>query len=239
MKNLILLFLLFFPVSLLATDVTDISGNANNGTYTTGVTQDLTGKFSKALSFDGTGSGVTIPNNASLDLNSNGMTLEAWIYPAQSQTDFVALIVRNTNVYWLYASDSQCGDMIPMGGFDNGTNLYVCDTSSLLLNQWTHLAVTYDGTTLRFYRNGNLTNSNNTSAGLLSGTGTLQIGASMYGENFIGKIDEVRIYNYARSQSEIQSDMNTPLQPLANYVYKYGAATAIKVGAATVIRKGK
>jgi concanavalin A-like lectin/glucanase superfamily protein len=222
---------------VLAADVTDISGNANNGTYSTGVAPDPSGCFSKALSFDGTGS-VVILNSASLDLNSNGMTLEACVNPAQIQTGFIALIVRNTT-YYLYTSSEWCGDMIPLGGFNNAGANYVCDTSALQPGQWTHLAVTYDGTTLRFYRNGNLTNSNNTSAGILSGTGTLQIGASQYGENFIGKIDEVRIYNYARSQSEIQSDMNTPLQPLANYVYKYGAATAIKVGAATVIRKGK
>jgi hypothetical protein len=43
-------------------------------------------------------------------------------------------------------------------------------------------------------------------------TGTLQIGADSYaGENFVGQIDEIRIYNRALSPAEIQSDMNTPI----------------------------
>jgi len=38
-------------------------------------------------------------------------------------------------------------------------------------------------------------------------------GNSIWGEYFQGLIDEVRIYNRALSQSEIQSDMNTPVTP--------------------------
>ena len=37
------------------------------------------------------------------------------------------------------------------------------------------------------------------------GTGTLQIGASYFGENFQGLIDEVRIYNRALTATEIQT----------------------------------
>jgi hypothetical protein len=37
------------------------------------------------------------------------------------------------------------------------------------------------------------------------------IAASDFGENFVGKIDEPRIYNYARTPAQIVSDMNTPL----------------------------
>src|SRR5213079_1596625 len=41
-------------------------------------------------------------------------------------------------------------------------------------------------------------------------TGTLEIGADSYtGENFAGRIDEVRIYNRALTAAEIQADMNT------------------------------
>jgi hypothetical protein len=35
----------------------------------------------------------------------------------------------------------------------------------------------------------------------------------MWGEFFQGRIDEVRIYNRALSQTEIQTDMNTPVGP--------------------------
>lgn len=38
-------------------------------------------------------------------------------------------------------------------------------------------------------------------------------GNTAYGEYFQGLIDEVRVYNRALSQTEIQTDMNTPLVP--------------------------
>ena len=43
-------------------------------------------------------------------------------------------------------------------------------------------------------------------------TNPVRIGGNVpYGEYFNGRIDEVRIYNRALSQAEIQTDMNTPL----------------------------
>jgi hypothetical protein len=38
-------------------------------------------------------------------------------------------------------------------------------------------------------------------------------GNSIWGDVFAGRIDEVRVYNRALSQSEIQSDMNRPITP--------------------------
>jgi len=51
------------------------------------------------------------------------------------------------------------------------------------------------------------------SGALLTSTGALRIGGnSVWGEFFQGSIDEVRIYNWALTQTEIQADMNTPIQ---------------------------
>jgi hypothetical protein len=38
-------------------------------------------------------------------------------------------------------------------------------------------------------------------------------GNAIWGEYFAGQIDEVRIYNRALNQTEIQGDMNSPLTP--------------------------
>ena len=49
-------------------------------------------------------------------------------------------------------------------------------------------------------------------AQIATSTGALTIGGdAFYGQHFAGRIDEVRIYNTARSPSEIQADMNTPV----------------------------
>ena len=64
------------------TTVTDASGNGNTGT-TSNATWAATGKFGKALQFNGTSARVNVPNAASLQL-STGMTLEAWSTPPPS-----------------------------------------------------------------------------------------------------------------------------------------------------------
>src|SRR2546430_13959271 len=82
--------------------------------------------------------------------------------------------------------------------------------TGLGLNTWTHLAGTFDGAMVRLYVNGELVASQAQTAALTATAGTLQIGADSYtGENFAGRIDEVRIYNRALSAAEIQTDMNT------------------------------
>ena len=62
------------------TTVADASGNGHNGT-TSNATWAATGKFGKALQFNGTNALVTVPNAAALQL-STGMTLEAWVNPS-------------------------------------------------------------------------------------------------------------------------------------------------------------
>jgi hypothetical protein len=83
------------------------------------------------------------------------------------------------------------------------------------LGSWTHLAATYDGTTLLFYVNGTQVGITIVSGNISAASGGLSIGG-IGEEYFQGLIDEVRIYNRALSASEIQSDMNTPVTPVAN-----------------------
>ena len=103
-----------------------------------------------------------------------------------------------------------------------GTHKAVCQPSPLPINTWTHLAVTYNGSTLTLYRNGVAVATSNVSGTLSPTTGTLQIGASQFGEYFKGLIDEVRIYNRALSATEIQTiyqqDSATPVQTVATPV---------------------
>jgi hypothetical protein len=85
-------------------------------------------------------------------------------------------------------------------------------SANLALNTWTHLALTYDGATMRIYVNGLLVNSRSASGAVLTSSGALRIGGNgVWGEYFAGTIDEVRVYNRALTQAEIQSDQATPV----------------------------
>src|SRR5262249_25047021 len=94
------------------------------------------------------------------------------------------------------------------------TNSYgqrnVTGPSALPVNTWTHLAGTYDGTTLRLYVNGTLVASQAASGTITTSTGAVRLGGNaVWGEYFRGRIDDVRIFNRALSQAEVQTDMNT------------------------------
>ncbi|MEQ9553056.1 MAG: LamG domain-containing protein [Coleofasciculus sp. G3-WIS-01] len=87
--------------------------------------------------------------------------------------------------------------------------------SDVQINTWTHLAGTYDGQTMRFYVNGQLSDSKtttfspNTNYPLRIGAGATEKAPELY---FPGQIDAVAIWQRDRSQTEIQADMNRRLQ---------------------------
>jgi hypothetical protein len=72
--------------------------------------------------------------------------------------------------------------------------------------------MTYDGAALRLYLNGVQISSLARTGNIVTSTNPLQIGGdSIYGQYFAGMIDEVRIYNVALTQAQIQADMDTPI----------------------------
>ena len=82
----------------------------------------------------------------------------------------------------------------------------------LPLNAWSHLAATFDGSTVRLFVNGVQAGSLPFSGSMAASTGPLRLGGNgVWGEWFAGLIDEVRVYNRALSASEIQQDMQTPV----------------------------
>jgi hypothetical protein len=85
-------------------------------------------------------------------------------------------------------------------------------TAAVPLNTWTHLALTYDGATMRMFVNGVEVSSATASSTMAVTSGTLRIGGnSVWGEYYRGLIDEVRVYNRPLSAGEIQIDMATPI----------------------------
>jgi Concanavalin A-like lectin/glucanases superfamily/Domain of unknown function (DUF1929)/Bacterial Ig domain/IPT/TIG domain/Kelch motif len=190
--------------------VADSSGNGNNGTVSN-TTWSTAGKFGSALSFNGSSSWVTVNDANNLDLTT-GMTLEAWVNPAALGTIWRTTIMKEQSgglVYSLYANTDTSR---PSGHVFVGSEQDTRGTTALALNSWTHLAVTYDGATLRLYINGTEVSSKPLSGSIHTSTGVLRIGGnSIWGEYFSGLIDEIRIYNRALTTAEIQNDMNAPI----------------------------
>jgi len=186
---------------------TDSSGNGNIGTIVSG--SWTTGKYLNALSFDGTTSWVDAGSHTTID-DVSPQTITMWVNP-------------NTLTGYLISKRDVCTGAWRLGSRPGwfkvftGTDPHTQTSNTLPTNTWTHLALTWDGTTspARIYLNG-IESGYST---FTTGSGTLQSDASCtlrIGSRegtsafFNGLIDEVRMYNRVLSLSEITTDMNTP-----------------------------
>jgi hypothetical protein len=113
-------------------------------------------------------------------------------------------------VYGLYAttdSGQPSGHVLPAG---QTTDQLVRGSPVTPVGTWTHVAATYDGSTLRVYVNGGLQGSKAVSGPIQTSGGPLRLGGnSVWGEWFAGLIDDVRVYNRALGAAEILADMGT------------------------------
>ncbi|WP_013334658.1 LamG domain-containing protein [Gloeothece verrucosa] len=116
-----------------------------------------------ALAFDGVDDYVSIPHSSNLSLNN--FTVEAWINPNQIKGDWQPLITKEASNgtarnYGLFIVPNEM--RIHFVFLDiYGVWRYDYSVKSLQLNQWNHIAMTYDGNKFNFYLNGVLDKSLN------------------------------------------------------------------------------
>jgi hypothetical protein len=181
-----------------------------------------------ALNFTGTNDYVDLGSTIDLSVS---YTKEAWVYTTDaSQANNV--VSSRQAPFWLNG-----GSLSATNSF--GVGATVSDLSSFPNNVWTHVAVTYDNasSTMTLYKNG-IQVAQNTSIGAIGTTEDLQIGAYVGGSNMTGAIDEVLIWNTARTASQIQADMacHTSSDPnlIAYYNFDQGVPNQNNTSVTTV-----
>ena len=185
------------------------AGSGLDGTLS-GATWDPAGHSGGALFFDGTNDSVAVPDGDALDLTA-GMTLEAWVYPSTT-SGWRTVVMKEQPGDLVYALYANTNTNQPSVHVHTTADINVRGTSQLQRGAWSHLAGTYDGTTLRLFVNGIAVASRTVSGPMQASGGTVKIGGNaIWGEWFKGLIDDVRIYNRALSATEIASDMATPV----------------------------
>lgn len=170
-----------------------------------------------SLQFDGLDDLIDVPAAASLSTLS-AVTLEAWVKPAASTTERAILGKNLTGPSAQYALVRQSDGQARVAVSNTNSGCIASAGSAVFTaNKWTHVAGTWAGPggSPRLYLDGVLVSTSGCSGAMGSVLGDLLIGAIIENGNvtkqFAGTIDEVRIWNKARSQPEIQAAMNHTL----------------------------
>jgi len=211
------------------TTLTDVTGNGFNATLSnfalTGSTSNwINSTWMQApgngLYFNGTTNFVNVPSRTSPFTGNADHTIEFNVLYKGGQT----------GDRWLLWYGAIAGDQIEVIGYNGETgkikdhhvstgNDITATTAALVPNRWTHVALVYTGSsrTMAVYINGAFVETFNYVTNLaIPANSQLQLGtyASVAdGVNFTCHmaLDEVRIWNVARTQSQIQASMNTEL----------------------------
>ncbi|MCB0821708.1 MAG: T9SS type A sorting domain-containing protein [Bacteroidales bacterium] len=195
----------------------DATSNSYNGVLTD--MQSNQWKISNAvfgpkncLEFDGSDDYVDC--GIGLDIPGTSITIEAWIYP----TDFKSYSFLNTiigNDYWggvasegyVFRFGGASGDLDFTMSFAGG--YYWASTTAvgvLNLNEWQHVAVTYNGVAVKLFVNGKNVHTANISSSIVSSGQNARIGDSpgdQGGRMLNGKVDELRVWNITRTDLQI------------------------------------
>ena len=170
-----------------------------------------------SLNFDGEDDYVII--NSSPELSGlSQFTLNLWLLkPSNSNVSNVESIVNK------FGSGGQNGSNYEFdfyGEWQNSIGMGIKTTenntfgvgipgSSLQLDQWQNVAITYDGEYMKSYLDGQLMNTTSAYGTLLTTSEPINIGRYFGGYYFEGNIDEISFWNVALAESQIQSYMTT------------------------------
>jgi hypothetical protein len=181
----------------------DSSGYGNNGTLN-GDPQWVAGQLGGALDFDGGTDYVEIPHDDSLSITDE-ITISAWTNMRSNASGEMAIVSKGG---WAandlpYELTETPGNVI-FWQFYNDAGRDTCSPDSPPVNEWHHIAATYDGTIFKCYIDGELAEEWEYAGKMPENTASVTIGMrSRGGTYFNGMIDEVAIFNQALTEEEI------------------------------------
>lgn len=217
----------------------------NSCTNTSGIDASLVSSFiwsaspiqfdQNCLILDGTNDHITIVDQAALDITAD-FTYEAWIKPAGF--NWLGGIISK---YQNAASNGNTFRLSYAGNFRGlCINNYITADNLLTLNTWHHVAATRSGNTYAIYIDGISYPLSGSDMVVTANSDPVRIGVDYLDAGspryFNGSIDEVRIWNIARSQAQIQANMNKELDPstqvglVAYYTFDQGIPDGTNVG---------
>jgi Concanavalin A-like lectin/glucanases superfamily/Ricin-type beta-trefoil lectin domain-like len=190
----------------------DSSGNANHAT-TNGPATFVAGKYGSAMDLSGTNQYAMVP--AGMFASVTNFTIALWVnWDGGAAWQRIFDFGNDTTQYMFLTPGSGSGTLrfaVTTNG--NGAE-QILETSPLPVGQWRHVAITRNGNIAKLYTNGVVAATNIVTIAPASFNPALNyLGRSQFTESsgdplFNGRLDELFIYNYALSDTEITRLMN-------------------------------
>ncbi|MBF0229047.1 MAG: C39 family peptidase [Desulfamplus sp.] len=193
----------------------DESGSGNAGTVIGArLTKDRFDNINSAYYFDGNGDYINVLDSSTL--RTNQVSISVWVNPANA-TKWHQVITKRFDEYdspWnSFIISTTSTDTYKKWIFgvstDGKSEGGIIDPNFLSANQWTHIVGVYDGSNIKMYINNTLVGTKIKTGNILYSSLSMRIGAATAPTHspdiaFKGSIDDVRVYNRALSESEIQ-----------------------------------
>ncbi|MBS3815940.1 MAG: PQQ-binding-like beta-propeller repeat protein [Candidatus Thermoplasmatota archaeon] len=195
------------------TTIKDSRGQNHGRTW--GDPKRVEGKVGNALEFDGDEDFIKIADDPSLDTELNeSFTLEFWLSrEEQIGNDWDGIIEKSNDEdtwsYGVFFNSSGDGIRSAVQHHDDGSGTPAYTPSvSLTYDEWHHVAVSYSGSGITFYMDGENVSYTSYSGGVYDSPDELTIGRASWDgsiEYFKGKIDEIALYNKSLSATSIHN----------------------------------
>lgn len=165
-----------------------------------------------ALSFDGMDDFGSAPNASALISGSSTMSLSMWVYPKTNSSGY-----PDFDGYGGFRNDASADFYLLQLGSNNlearfrnssGTDYTITYNGGLILNDWNHLVLVYNGSTLKLYHNGGLIQSISASGSISSSNEAFNVGYTPFSANNFytyGDLDDVGLWDKALSAAEVSS----------------------------------
>ncbi|NQW01590.1 MAG: tandem-95 repeat protein, partial [Rhodospirillales bacterium] len=203
-----------------AHDATIIDGASAGASWSHANPTQLGSNLARSLDFDGVLDNVNLGSAAVFNVDTS-FSIEAWINP-QSADDWDGIL---SNTWDTGATESGYSLVLTAGNqlrflfaVDGVMQVVETTTAPVGLNQWTHVAATYDGITARLYIDGQENMSQAVAGSVMDYTpvNDLKIGAyadDNEGFYFDGQIADVRLWDTTRTADEIAANMSGFVDP--------------------------
>ncbi|NOG84533.1 MAG: PKD domain-containing protein [Planctomycetes bacterium] len=188
---------------------TSDSAGINNIGHVYGDSSPVTGQLKGGVSFDGNGDYVEIPDTEEFRMDSR--TMEAWVKVTANSFTGSRTIVGKVSQFKDFALVLN-GDKLGILIYDGGRR-YLTTDDAINADQWYHIAGVYEALSgkLMLYIDGSFIGELAVTPDT-SNSDPLRIGNSSFnGEHFNGAIDDVRVWNIARSGAEIANSKDNEL----------------------------